>query len=136
MRATIRNRRVKCPHCHQEFEVKRAYGEGAGYVEDWDRVPVSVQKLIAHLVCRDEDILHDKTDLRDLWECRGIKMSDNAANARVSELVGLNVLKMMRFPDGKYHDTERAPQYEIQFNVIDKLYKDKFKLPARLSRFV
>ena len=51
----------------------------------------------------------DKGDLVCHWGNRGYEMSDNAANARVSELVGLNVLKMIRYPDNKYHSTDDPP---------------------------
>ena len=135
MSAIIHNRRITCPHCKGQVTVKRSYGDGAGYVADWDRVPDNLIKLMIHLLDTDDDILHDKTDLRERWEDRDIKMSDNALNARVSELVGLNVLKMVRYPDRRYHDTEKAPQYEIQYKMIDKYHKAGYKLPRRLERF-
>ena len=135
MSATIHNRRITCPHCKGQVTVKRSYGDGAGYVADWDRMPTSLVRLMLMLDDMSGDTLYDKTDLRMRWENRDIKMSDNALNARVSELVGLRVLKMVRYPDTHYHNTEKAPQYEIQHKMIDRLFKAGYKLPRRLERF-
>ena len=138
MRATIRNRRVKCPHCHQGFEVKRAYGEGAGYVEDWDRMPHHLSKIMLSLACMCSDTWWTKADLRHHLNNANLEMSANALNARISELVGLDVLRMKigDYPNDKYHSTENPPCYEIQEKTIQRIVKNDLKLPARLSRFI
>ena len=135
MSAIIHNRRIICPHCKERITVRRSYGEGAGYVADWDRIPAGLVKLMLQLDDMKDDVWYDKTDLKMRWDARGKTMSDNALNARVSELVGLGVLRMRRHQDTKYHDTDNAPQYEIQHKTIDKLYSNGYKLPRRLETF-
>ena len=99
MSAIIHNRKITCPHCKESVTVRRSYGAGAGYVRDWNVVPLNLQKLMTGIIDLCEDTWYMKADLRNHWDSYGMKMSDNAANARVSELVGLGVLRMIRYPD-------------------------------------
>ena len=112
----IRNRHVECPECNHTFEVRRTTGEGATYVKDWKSVPMRCQQVISLWLSYPDLANRNVTKDYAYGYCvtAGLKTTAGAFFARVSELVGLGILKPTTTNDGSdIHDTTRAPKYRL-----------------------
>ena len=121
MTVQINNRQVVCPACAHAFEVKHGpRGSGAAYVQDWDHVPSQLIKVMAvwmsHTNLR--DMPRTKVMARDMLNRYGdLGLTENAAGARISELLGLKVLKVKiaEDKDDPQH-TRQAPEYMLDID--------------------
>ena len=114
MSAIIHDRQITCPHCHRSVQVKRQSGSGATYVAKWIKLPKRCND-VAWYWLTDPHLLEPvtKTALRHRLVQRGLKISEDSINARVSELLGCGLCEMSQTPDLTQHDSRRTPRYAL-----------------------
>lgn len=122
------DRTVCCPKCNHTIHIANTKrGQGAQYVHDWQQLP---KKHIA-ILCKwlHMDIMRNvpltKVEARKLLNrYSDIYLTENAASARLSELLGLNLIKIFeRESRNKHNDhfTERAPKYVLNIPKCNKV---------------
>lgn len=121
----IRNRAVTCPHCRHMFAVRRKEGgTGAAYVEEWSRLTEQCIKILVVWVSQ-TDMLHrqfEKKALRQKLADNRLYINEGPFNARISELLGLNLLKTTGYESpGRSHMTKKAPEYMLNENRVFKI---------------
>jgi len=118
------NRHIICPSCDCHIEIKRRTGEGATYVSDWRRVPAKLMMMI-EAWCRSDDMSGaelTKVQLRHKWIAHGIPLTENAASARLSELVGIKIAEYIPGHKTAPHHTRQPPRYRLRLHrAIDLL---------------
>ena len=138
MSVEIRNRHIQCPECKADITVRRGYGTGATYVHEWDHLPKRCLDLLAVIISKPNLWLyiHTKDELKDTIQ-DDLKISANALNARLSELVGLGILQMIRYgEDDHRHYTVKAPGYRLDHTKACKILNDGGRLPKRLDQYL
>lgn len=122
------DRTVCCPYCDHKIRIANTKrGQGAQYVHDWQQLP----KQHIHIICTwlHMDLLRNnpitKVDARRLLNKFGNHhLTENACSARLSELLGLNLIKIQeRESRNKHNDrfTERAPKYVLNIPKCNKV---------------
>ena len=92
--AIIDNRHVTCPYCHETIEVQRQT-KGATYTKEWTSLHGKTKLIIE--VWISHEILYTtiwtKPRLRRALSHFGLNISEDAINARISELKGLGLVR-------------------------------------------
>ena len=128
----IENRTVTCPHCHENFPVKRKAGGGASYVNDWRKVPQKCLKILVVWISQTDMIntKFEKKDLRAKLADNGLHIKEDPFNARISELLGLGLVNTSinekRIKDTHY--TQKVPQYSLILHRACRLLNDGGRL--------
>lgn len=129
MRADIVNGRIVCPHCQTIVNVKRAYGTGATYVDDWTRLPPKIIKILSiWLDPANYQFRHTKRQIDAFLRSAGLHLSPAAFGGRMSELVGLGLVSMQIYNDTQYHNTVKAPTYVLDFDKVTEILNNGGKL--------
>lgn len=108
------NNMVNCPHCDVEFKIEKTKrGDGAAYTRNWKTIPPNLRKILKTWL--DTDMVRlplTKMEIRDKLNKAGISLSENSASARISELLGMNLIiivdKETRFIPQR---TKNIPRY-------------------------
>lgn len=112
---------VTCPNCNCDFEVIQHRATGATYAHRWWKVSIFHQHfLFWWLGSGYKTGKYEKTTLRDAFNRdTGTSVSDNAFNARISELVGAGtayapaLVNKTKGTKSDPHYTTGAPKYSI-----------------------
>lgn len=115
--ATVYDRMVECPHCRETFEVQQApRGSGATYVRKWEKIPPQLAGIMAAWISDQRMLTHavTKVQARRMLAENGMTLTENAASARLSELLGLGMIRIAKREERETATyTGSAPQYMI-----------------------
>ena len=117
----ITNGQIVCPNCDCDIEVIQHKSVGATYAHHWWKVSIFHQHfLFWWLGSGYKTGKYEKTTLRDAFSRdTGTPVSDNAFNARISELVGAGtayapaLVNKTKGSKSDPHYTTGAPRYSI-----------------------
>jgi len=116
MSAEIHNGQITCPHCDEIVQVTRTTGKGATYTTAWKKLPKRCQDIL--LVWVSEPKLWGwttKSKIREILGRHGLQISEDSINARVSELLGCDLIhiRMLDREETKAHHTRKIPEYSL-----------------------
>lgn len=110
--------------------VKRAPAGGARYAMKWTRVPTKIMKMLqlwkgnAHC-----NSIITSSQVAEMFNF-GMGMAHNPCQARLSEMVAMNlVVQHGGTKDGEHHNT-RAPVYELNHLLVDMVFANGGQLTA------
>ena len=111
----IIDRHVQCPSCSCTFAVRRGTrGEGAQYVHNWKKIPSRIMAIKAHWQQLPSKP-YSKIRLRSVLQMRGLFMSEYAFAARISEMLGLGMIRVATKEERQTVDyTTKAPMYVLK----------------------
>ena len=124
--AQINNRIVECPECSFKFRVKQApRGAGAQYVKEWDHVPAQLLRIaqVWYAYADMQETPMTKVAAREHLARHAVCLTENAASARISELLGIGAIRVAT-PEERYNApdyTDKAPQYILNRCMVTKL---------------
>ena len=115
MTEIIHDGKVTCPNCDQIIEVKRKGGGGCDAAKHWKQLP---KKHIAMLAVwlSDPNMLRTwstKEELRRDFAESGLHISEDAINARISELLALGLVKFDKHIKARPDFTVEKPHYML-----------------------
>ena len=122
----INNRHVQCPSCNYTFRVKQApRGSGAQYTKDWDHVPAQLLRIaqVWYAYADMQETPMTKVAAREHLARHAVCLTENAASARISELLGIGAIRVAT-PEERYNApdyTDKAPQYILNRCMVTKL---------------
>ena len=125
---------VICPQCSNEFPVHRQNprGAGAGYVSDWTTLPRQHIKIILVWLSHENlsEYPRSKVMIRDLLNRYStLNLSENACSARLSELLGLKIIKIADREDrDDPHHTTHEPRYVLDVKRATDIINNGGKL--------
>jgi hypothetical protein len=129
MPVEITDGQVTCPNCDSEFEVKQHKSVGASYAHRWWKISIFHQHfLFWWLGSGYKDGKYEKSTLRDAFNRdTGTSVSDDAFNARMSELVGAGtafapaLVHKTKGVKSDPHYTTGAPKYSINIPRAERV---------------
>ena len=126
----IENRHVTCPHCGEEFEVKRKNDGGATYVQEWKTLNKSHLDILQIWISRENlwSMPRTKEFAYKLCTGYGLKMNPGPFFSRISELVGLRIMSQSGQKKENPHYTSKAPEYTINMDLACKVLNAGGKL--------
>lgn len=124
---------VRCPNCDTHFPVQRQNprGEGAAYVNEWKAVPTQIMNMMQCWLSHEDlsDVPHTKVSLRDTLAKHGLALSENASSARISELLGLGIIRLAGVERRETpHRTVTSPRYRLNTDYAIRLINEGGKL--------
>lgn len=124
---------VTCPECGHEFAARARRGEGATYAKDWDHLPQKCLDMLDTWMdvyskgyVADEPV--DKVALRKLLAAFGLPISEDAMNARMSELLGTGLVGITQETRSSAHETKQPPKYYMQIPRVLPVLSNRGKL--------
>ena len=113
--AYVHNKKIDCPHCHEEIEIRRKVGEGATYVHEWKRLPKKLHSIILCWMSKDDmrNSALTKVQLRHKLINYCIDTTEQSSSARISELLGLKVVEYIAGYKTAPHHTAQPPRYKL-----------------------
>lgn len=103
--------------------VHRAKGSGASYVKHWTKLPPTLLKMLT--TWRKSgffEALFSKPELRDYLANEGCIVGQDPINARVSELLGLNLVVMEL--------VKNKPKYRLHIDRVNLILANHGRLPT------
>ena len=122
----IRDNLVRCPNCSVDIPVRRQNprGEGAAYVDEWKAVTTQIMNIMQCWLSHSDlhDVPHTKVSLRETLATHGLTLSENACSARVSEMLGLGVIRLAGVERRETpHRTITSPRYRLNTDYVTRL---------------
>lgn len=122
---------VTCPSCECEFTPRRnKAGEGAQYVKDWKKLPDKLQRILAVWISKPTlryEVLTKDRIFTELIKA-GLFIKEDPFNARISELLGLGLITMVRYEKDSPHHNISIPKYFVSISKVTKILNNNGEL--------
>lgn len=129
MPVEIIDKSVSCPNCNHEFEIAQNKSVGATYAKRWWKISIFHQEFLHYWLSSGYKTgKYEKSTLRDAFSRdTGVPVSDDAFNARMSELVGAGtayapaLVNKTKGSKSDPHYTTGAPKYSINIARCERV---------------